>query len=397
MPVALFTGLPGAGKTAQLVAEIVRLIETEPGRPIFAFGINGLKEGLAIPLTEEMLHKWWELPPGSIIAIDECQEDGSNAEQPVALMPKDRGLPAAWVQKISKVRHYGMDFLLTTQDPCNMSAYVRRLVDKHVHTVRKFGTSVIQRFTWGRCIDDPYSRREQKQAVSDVSTLPSKVFELYKSSQLHTMKRRIPLKVYLLVVAVFVAIGCAVAVPVFLHRMQKTSIASVGGAAASQLKGAALSRVSAEDETLRHTDMAKWMRPRVAGVPWSAPMFDKLEVQAQPRLFCVAVDDGRCTCNTEQGTRYEVPLKQCREIVSNGLYNPFLASPAGDQERSGQDKDTDQAGRREAALPPAGPPVSAAVSFDASSPATSRATAYDYVPPTMGKWDATPLPSGTGM
>jgi zona occludens toxin len=106
MPVALFTGLPGAGKTAQLVAEIVRLVETEPGRPIFAFGINGLKEGLAIPLTEEMLHKWWELPPGSIIAIDECQEDGSNVDQPVALMPKDRGLPAAWVQKISKVRHY---------------------------------------------------------------------------------------------------------------------------------------------------------------------------------------------------------------------------------------------------------------------------------------------------
>jgi hypothetical protein len=387
MPVALFTGLPGAGKTAQLVAEIVRLVETEPGRPIFAFGINGLKEGLAIPLTEEMLHKWWELPPGSIIAIDECQEDGSSPEQPVALMPKDRGLPAAWVQKISKVRHYGMDFLLTTQDPCNMSAYVRRLVDKHVHTVRKFGTSVIHRYTWGRCIDDPYSRREHKQAVSDVSTLPSKVFELYKSSQLHTMKRRIPLKLYLLVVAVLVAIGCAIAVPVFLRRMQKTSAASVSGGGASQSKNAALSRVSAEDETLRRTDMAKWMRPRVDGVPWSAPMFDKLEVQAQPRLFCVAVDDGRCSCNTEQGTHYDVPLKQCRLIVQNGLYNPFVPPSSPSDDPGQKDGDEGQRGRRQAAVPLDGhaEPGSSVADVGSSGAWKASAMSSDYSPPELMK------------
>ena len=55
MPVALFTGLPGSGKTASLVKRLVDLQKKEPGRPVFAFGINGLKEGLAIPLTEDML------------------------------------------------------------------------------------------------------------------------------------------------------------------------------------------------------------------------------------------------------------------------------------------------------------------------------------------------------
>jgi zona occludens toxin len=296
-----------------------------------------------------MLQKWWELPPGSIVAIDECQEDGSNPDQPVALMPKDRGLPAAWVQRISKVRHHGMDFLLTTQDPCNMSAYVRRLVDKHVHTVRKFGTQVIQRYTWGRCIDDPYSRREQKNAVADVATLPSQVFDLYKSSQLHTMKRRIPVKVYLLGVAMLVALAAVIAVPVVLHRMQHKSVEAVAGGAV--VKPVAGAHSEAEDVALRHADMAKWMRPRVDGVPWTAPMFDKLEVQAQPRLFCVAVDDGRCTCNTEQGTRYDVPLKMCRKIVEDGLYNPFQAPEASDVAQRDQ-KDVPEPAAHPAAVSP---------------------------------------------
>ncbi|RUL78767.1 zonular occludens toxin domain-containing protein [Dyella choica] len=386
MPIALFTGLPGAGKTAQLVAEIVRLLEAEPGRPIFAFGINGLKEGLAIPLTEEMLHKWWELPPGSIICIDECQENGSNPEQPISLMPKDRGLPAAWVQKITKVRHYGMDFLLTTQDPANMSAYVRRLVDKHVHTVRKFGTQVIQRFTWGRCIDDPYNRKELKQAVQDVAVLPKQVFELYKSSQLHTMKRRVPLRVYLLPLIVVGGLAAAAAAFVIVQHMRAANIKAVSSAGGSVAASSTEARsASPQADLLRHTDVVKWMTPRVSGLPWTAPMFDKLEVQAQPRLYCVAVDDGRCTCNTEQGTRYDLPLKQCRLVVQNGVYNPFIPpAPADAGSREKQD-DADQRGRREAASPPAGHAEAAPLDDGALASEAWKASPIQsaYVPPEL--------------
>jgi len=296
------------------------------------------------------------------------------------------------VQKISKVRHYGMDFLLTTQDPCNMSAYVRRLVDKHVHTIRKFGTQVVQRYTWGRCIDDPYSRREQKNAVVDVGTLPSKVFELYKSSQLHTMKRRIPMKVYLLGVAVVVALVACVMVPVMLHRMQKKSTEAVAGG--SLVKPNAAPHADAVDASLRHTDMAKWMRPRVAGLPWSAPMFDKLEVQAQPRLYCVeSNDDGRCLCDTEQGTRYDVPLATCHQIVHGGLYNPF-APPSSPADASSQkDQVAAQRDRREAALPPAGHAEAPTVDDEqVSSQAWKQSPlASAYVPPElMARPDYTP-------
>jgi zona occludens toxin len=375
MPVSLFTGLPGAGKTASLVKAIVDLSAKEPGRPIFQIGINGLKEGLAIPLTEEQLHKWWELPPGSIICIDECQEDGSNPDQPISLMPKDRGMPAAWVQRITRVRHTGMDFLLTTQHPANMSAYVRRLVDRHVHSVMR-AKGVRQTYEWQRCIDDPDNRREKKNAQMSFASVPKEVFDLYKSSALHTMKVRTPRKFYLIGALAVVALALCVLIPWRMHKTlhpdARVDAAPVALASAS----------AAANEALRVSDYAKWSRPRVAGIPWTAPMFDGLKVTAQPRMFCIAVDDGRCSCLTEQGTKLVVAASVCRAVASAGVYDPFLVASDGG---SGQSRGNAPE-RREAASPPAAlahpvplPGVSAGAVVDSSD--SRRATAAPYVPP----------------
>lgn len=334
MPVSLFTGLPGSGKTASLVAEIVRLTKAEPGRPIFQMGINGLKPGIAAELTMEQLLSWWELPPGSIICLDECQEDH--------LMPKDRGNPSQWVQRITKVRHYGMQFLLTTQHPANMSAYVRRLVDLHVHSVMR-SKGVRQTFTWMRCIDDPDSRREKKFAESSFKPLPKEVFDLYTSSSLHTMKVRVPRIVYLAAAMAVAAVALAIYIPHRFNQLRHPDAVSFASGAVS----------SSKSDGLRQADFAKWMKPRVAAVPWSAPMFDHLEVKAEPRLYCISSnDDGRCLCDTEQGTRYDVPLKQCRLIVQNGLYNPFAAPvQSDDSQRDGSRDSSADGGQKAASLP----------------------------------------------
>jgi hypothetical protein len=335
MFVKLFTGLPGAGKTAQLVAAMLKSQQDEPHRPLFAMGINGLAEGIATSLSMDQLHEWWELPPGSIICIDECQEEG--------LMPKDRGNPSTWVQRIAKVRHHGMTFMLTTQHPQNMSAYVRRLVDQHVHTANKFGTSVIARYTWGRCMDDPEKGSVQKAGVEDLGTLPKEVFDLYKSSSLHTRKRRIPRKVYMLVALVVIGVAAAVTTPFLLKRASEKNVASMTGQgvadAGAKGKPDAQDRAKLDDD-LRTKDYPKWLAPRVEGQPWTAPAFDHLAVQAQPRIFCVANEDGGCHCRTEQGTKYTVKDSMCRVMVQEGgVYNPFqppadLARGSGEQSAS---------------------------------------------------------------
>lgn len=45
------------------------------------------------------------------------------------------------------------------------------------------------------------------------------------------------------------------------------------------------------------------------------------------------MDDGRCSCMTEQGTRYAMDKKICRSIAANGVYNPYRR-PALDAQQS---------------------------------------------------------------
>lgn len=375
MPVKIWTGLPGAGKTAAMVAAILQFKREFPHRPVYAININGLHESVAEPLTLEQLHRWWELPPEALICIDECQEPD--------FMPTDQGKPAEWVKRISKVRHEGMDFWLCTQHPNLMSNYVRRLVDQHVHFVRKFNTGVAAKFTWPRCMENCEKESAQRAAITGFATLPKEVFDFYKSSNAHNMKRRVPWKAWVLPVAAVAVLCALVALPFVLKRLRDKSAAPTA-AAAGTVKPAAAADVKSQDDLLRTRDFSKWMRPRVDGVPWSAPMFDKLDVQAQPRLYCIAVEDGRCSCNTEQGTHYEVGLKQCRAIVQNGLYNPFVGPLQDDQHRERQ-------GDQSPAVQPQARPAVDAMPLDGVSTGAAykdRATAIAYLPP-----DVAPRPA----
>lgn len=358
MPVKLFTGLPGAGKTACLVSELIALREKNPERPLFYYGIDGLSEGVATELTHEQLSRWWELPPNAIIAVDEAQEEG--------LMPLDQGKPAEWVKRISKVRHEGMDFLLTTQHPNMLSSYVRRLVDLHVHAVRKFNTQVVQRYTWGRCMENCEKASAQKAAIQSVGTLPAKVFDLYKSANAHNMERRIPAKAWLLVFLAVVFVGVVVAMPFVFHHLKRTSS---GQAHAEAVRPATSSAV---DQIMRSTDYAKWMTPRVPGLPWTAPAYDHLSVRANPRVFCIAVEDGSTHCVTEQGTDLDVPPAVARQIAAHGVYDPFLAPERDHVATGGGSRGREQPqGEAPKATPAAGPasalPSGAAGAFVGSS------------------------------
>ena len=340
MPVALFTGLPGSGKTAYMVSEILKLREKEPDRTIYALGIDGLIDGLVETLTLEQLHRWWELPTGSIVMIDECQEEH--------LMPKDNGNVPRWIREMSKVRHYGIDFYLTSQRPAFVSSYVRGLVDRHVHFFRKFNTHVVQRYTWGSCSENPRSRTEQKFAIHDVVALPSKVFSLYKSANAHNMKRKLPRQVYMLAIFAVVAVACLIAVPFRLKAMHDLGTKGADSSSPASARSSASPNAvdpKGQDDRLRQSDYSKWQTPRVAGIPWTAPMFDNLTVQAQPRLYCIAVDDGRCSCQTEQGTKFEVEIKVCRQVASGGLYNPFQP-PEKDSSRNARKDDPQVDARR---------------------------------------------------
>ncbi|MHA6203500.1 zonular occludens toxin domain-containing protein [Dyella soli] len=386
MPIEFRSGLPGAGKTLGAVEHLMHLRKHAPERPVYALGITDLRDGLALPLGEDQLRRWQELPAGAIVVVDECQK----------WMPARRGAAESpqWIKDLSTHRHLGLDFILISQHASLIDPYVRKLVSRHIHTVRVFGTEWVERWEWPECQSDPTSSGAKKLCENKSRHKYSRdAMASYKSAELHTVKPRVPkfLKIAAALLVIIPILGAAGYYA--MHHAANTAGSSDGPSGSTVSLPHGPSAPKDADEELRRTSFATWMKPRVDGLPWSAPMFDHLEVKATPQLFCVAVDDGRCTCHTEQGTRYAVPADRCRQIVADGLYNPFVdgsstAGRRGDGDFSRQSRSRGDAGQQ--------------VAREGGYPDTDgggmheRATAKAYTPPEFHVWNSDPFGSVKG-
>lgn len=318
MPIQFRSGLPGAGKTLGAVEHIMKLQKDEGHRPRFVLGITDLRDDLATVITEEQLKDWQSFPAGSIIIVDECQK----------YMPSRRtGDPPKWIRDLSTHRHLGLDFILISQHPSLIDTYVRRLVDCHIHTVRRWGTTWVDRWQWSECQGDPTTPAARKAADSRIVTKYSKAaMGAYTSAELHTVKRRVP-------PYVFYGLAALVAFPILLWLVFRI-LHGIGGEEPSKVSGPASSSSAAQTHVAQGKDhvMTKdeWVArftPRVAGMPWSAPAYDDQQVQGTPEVYCASMEHDAthttCSCITEQGTKAAVPFGMCMEMARNGTYNPY--------------------------------------------------------------------------
>ncbi|MBE1163035.1 zonular occludens toxin domain-containing protein [Dyella acidiphila] len=384
MPIQLRTGLPGAGKTLGAVEHLIQLRHQHPDRPVKVLGIPDLRDDLAEVITPEQFRDWDQFPAGTIIVVDEVQK----------YCPARRvGDAPTWIAKLSEHRHLGLEFIFITQHPSLLDTYVRRLVDRHIHTVRKFGTYWVTRFEWPECQSDPTSKSALRDVERKDRSKYSKVaMSAYTSSELHTVKRRIPPFVWVSLALLLIIPGLLGAAYLALRSRGKSEAALIhpDQHAHSMFSGSSNSVMSTDD-------WIKRMTPRVKGVPWSAPLFDGQSVMTVPDLRCIVIerDSGLrdCKCYSEQDTPIDVDQKMCYKAASEGVYNPFR--PALQDARQAQPAASSSARS-----------VADARHDDAEAlgelgggayQGRQRATAYGYIPPTYGKWNSTPLKSGTGM
>jgi len=335
MPIKLITGIPGHGKTARLVKELLAAAE-KGDRPIFAAGIDGLKPGLAQELKDPT--RWQDCPDGSLIFVDEAWKWFGHLSNP------SRQQTPAHVLALAEHRHRGIDFVWTSQGPNQLYPFARPLIEQHWHCIRKFGTHAVDLYKWGELVEDVKSQGMRDRAEKETTTLPSETFGLYKSASEHTIKSRIPWKVWLIpacVVAGAVLIWLAYS---FLRP----------DAMAAQLTGKGASGEAAAPEGLLHYNPSErqkkpltdeeWLgriTPRFPGMHESMPIFDGREVQAVPRRFCVISGEGsdmRCNCYTEQVTLLrDIPPGVCLEVARWGEYDPFRAPPEPGQLHQAQE------------------------------------------------------------
>lgn len=370
----LRTGLPGAGKTLNAIREIDIEHQPDPNEPdkrlhkdpdhpdlpprtIYYYGIPELKADRLKSNWVEFDHpdRWFDLPDGSVIVIDEAQRifgnDGSRARP-------DK------ITRFETHRHQGLDIHLITQHPSLLATAVRKLVGKHINFIRPYGREKgIFRHEYEFCIDAPEKRVNFKQAQEERVTLDPDYFGTYKSSTIHTHKpvkpnylKKLPILIGLTSIPILVLVfmfGLIIKRGTDnmdeLNASKPTHVASsqvVPGGATSSQPGTAV-QVSAETQ---EDEYIMSLKPRIEGVPHSAPRYDAVAKPLDfPRLICASstdpavIDRNRsrghpigldpsgnefsCTCYTQQVTRVETDPQFCRDVVNNGIFDDTRRPP----------------------------------------------------------------------
>lgn len=316
----LVTGLPGAGKTLWTLKTVVDYVEKEnkalelQGQPLREVYYHGIPElTLAGWHMMESPEDWINLPSHSIIVIDECQ----STFRPRAASVK----PPPYISEFETHRHKGLDFFLLTQHPMLVDGNIRRLAGKHYHVVRFYGfqKSTIHEFQSVRDNVD----KNQKNSISTHFVYPKEVYSWYKSADAHTMKKRIPMRMVMVILLPILL----VVVGYFLYQ----SIVDIRTKPTEMSNNLLTNKPNSVDSTGQPVEQQRVKAPltyvelhtpAVKDFPHTAPIYEKVTepVRAPYPAACIYSKSHGCDCFSEQGTRMQVSLMVCINIVQNGYY-----------------------------------------------------------------------------
>lgn len=319
----LVTGSPGDGKTSNELWDFLHAPEYA-NRPKYCTPINGFEPEKHGVKPIEHISVWQDLPDGSVIFCDEVQDYAGTD------LPK---VEPEWVKQLARHRHRGFDFICTTQSPMFLHSFVRKLAKPHVHYIRPWNMKGI-RYSWESVQGDPNSRTAKNTGVRTPVKPNPEVFKLYTSTVLDTHKSRPPYKVFaLLAAALLILVGGGGWATYRVMHMGDQFKAPVETAAVSTVSGAPLpvGTTAIAQPNATPVNAPVWTRqsvePRIAGMPESAPVYDKLtEPTDFPRVAgCMSSKSRGCHCYTQQATPLDVPEQACEVFVKVGSFDPWLS------------------------------------------------------------------------
>ena len=314
----LYTGTPGSSKTLN----VIKFVDNDSAfknRPIYYHRITDL----TLPWTQlsaDEIRDWQSLPDGSVVIVDEAQY----------LFPQrgPRHLVPPFLEALTEHRHRGFDFIFMTQHPKLIDTALRRLIGRHIHLERQFGLQSAKSIAWEKCVDDPEDYHKRRQAVISRVPFDKKYFGVYKSAEVHTHKKRVPAKIWiLLLVMLLTATGVYAAISGFMDRADSTESATESLPANPGL----LDAVSLiDDQSPGDQAYTDQFTPRLPDVPWSAPVYDDItKPQTFPRPQCYHVRsgsrEGQCHCFTQQATKLTISHDACLNYVYSRYFDHTVA------------------------------------------------------------------------
>jgi len=329
----LYTGTPGAGKTAAAMSEMLGLLPES--RPLFVHGVpdlkiqhepvfchakscqpcqDALREMDNIEKQQVLFAEDWHLwaPDGAILFFDEVQ----HIYRPRASSVK----PPESIMAFETHRHRGLDFYMVSQSPRLFDINLRQLIGRHIHIVSKWAGRY--QFEWPECSDNVKSTAG---AVKSSYKLDKKVFDLYKSASIHTkVKKKIPTALYAL--AGLFIFGSLLGYRVYASM--KDSLDPLDVPLVDGVAGLASAPTATPDTFSSNTVISDPydLAPLIPGRPETAPIYSHLVVASDfPVLRACVVKEstGDCTCYTQQMTVYETDIRTCHQFVKGRIFNPY--------------------------------------------------------------------------
>jgi hypothetical protein len=176
---------------------------------------NDPKNFKEIKKGDKGYHFITHLAAGAILLIDECQFYFPN-------LGKRQELNSTFSQFLSYLsvhRHQGVDLLFVTQDGHRISKAITDLTDEYINVYRPFGWKKSRIKTFNK-FGNQNSQQFRKYSQQKETDCPydKKLYQLYRSSELHTIKAKIPKQIYLLII---IALICLFALYTFLTNITK--------------------------------------------------------------------------------------------------------------------------------------------------------------------------------
>lgn len=319
----LITAVPGSGKTLFLLRRVAEQAAKE-NRQVYYSGIPLTDKGKEVlDWTElEDPEKWYELPAGAIIVIDECQR---------VFPPRRTGthIPKH-VSQFETHRHQGFDVWLITQAPRLMDSHVRQLVNKHYHLKRIFGSSTAEVLAWDCCEELPNTTGASGRCLDKTKFIyPKEVYTWYKSAELHTHKMKLPKVVYkILFWFIFIVATITISLlyikdltnPKPKEGVQKVALGDNPVPAASAPSGIAPPQAVVQTPEQFQESLV----PLDPDRPETAPRYAHLSTPtAMPRISGCIKSQVKCTCYTDQATVLTVSRNKCEEVIARGHFDEY--------------------------------------------------------------------------
>ncbi|MBN9411380.1 MAG: hypothetical protein J0H69_19730 [Burkholderiales bacterium] len=317
----LTSGANGAGKTLLTLYD-VRAQQLKENRPVYFNGFEAGQQLLDWGWQKFDPKEWQALPDGSICVMDEAQNEFP-MRQAGSAVPD-------YVNAIAQFRRKrGFDFWMVTPHPRLLDVFIRRLIESpswHRHLKRNFGADVVSELKFNFVNVDCDKPGSGDKGTVTTRLYPKEVYNWYRSASLHTGKKKLPRQFWILC-------AVAVAIPVFgwfaWQRVGKTKLTEK-----AEAQPIATAAPAGRQGPMSADEYAQSFKPRVPGLPHTAPRYDGVTAPQQAPMPVACVQTvARCQCYSQQATLMAVPRELCAQIVAGGFFRDDI--PASHSLESG--------------------------------------------------------------